>query len=144
VASPVFIAQAMPQGLSPQNFHQLPFIVFNRKDDMQAQWVAKAFGVREPRLRQRHVPSSEAGARAAEMGWGVAVLPELLARPLIESGALVQLRPDSSIDVALFWHHWKLSGEPERAGPAHSGLIDRIGLALIEGARVTLGRSATD
>ncbi|HEY8973913.1 MAG TPA: ArgP/LysG family DNA-binding transcriptional regulator, partial [Burkholderiaceae bacterium] len=37
VASPGFVATAMPEGLTPANFARLPFIVFNRKDDMQAQ-----------------------------------------------------------------------------------------------------------
>src|SRR6516225_8626024 len=74
VASPAFVALAMPAGLNKANFARLPFIVFNRKDDMQAQWVARAMGVRDPRLKERFVPSSEAGARAAVMGWGVAVI----------------------------------------------------------------------
>src|SRR5947208_3125969 len=68
VASPAFIAQAMPAGLNEANFARLPFIVFNRKDDMQAQWVARAMGVRDPRLKERFVPSSEAGARAGLAG----------------------------------------------------------------------------
>jgi LysR family transcriptional regulator (chromosome initiation inhibitor) len=139
VASPAFIAQSLPQGLSSHNFHQLPFIVFNRKDDMQAQWVAKAFAVREPRLKERYVPSSEAGARAAAMGWGVAVLPELLARPLLQSGALTQLRPEVAIDVALHWHQWKLSADDAAPRLAHTGLMDQISQALLQGARAALG-----
>ena len=142
VASPGFLAEHLPQGLHSHNFHQQPFIVFNRKDDMQAQWVTQAFGVQAPRLKERYVPSSEAGARAAAMGWGVAVLPELLARPLIGSGALIQLRPEVAIDVALYWHHWKLSAEdsPHRLAP--TGLMDQIGQALIRGAAQALGEPA--
>lgn len=149
VASPAFIERAMPDGLTPLNFPQLPFIVFNRKDDMQAQWVANAFGVRAPRLKERFVPSSEAGARAAVMGWGVAVVPELLVRADIASAALVQLKPDITIDVALYWHQWKLSMDepklaPPAAGsravtPAHTGLMEQIGQAVIAGARAALG-----
>jgi LysR family transcriptional regulator (chromosome initiation inhibitor) len=152
VASPGFMQRAMPDGLTPLNFPQLPFIVFNRKDDMQAQWVAKAFGVRAPRLKERFVPSSEAGARAAVMGWGVAVLPELLARADIASGALKQLKPEVTIDVALHWHQWKLSLDeprlaPPAAGaravtPAHTGLMEQIGQAVIAGARAALGGGA--
>jgi ArgP family transcriptional regulator len=43
-ASPAFVELAMPTGLNEGNFAKLPFIVFNRKDDMQAQWVARAMG----------------------------------------------------------------------------------------------------
>ena len=41
-------------------------------------------------------------------GWGVAVIPELLARPHLDAGALVAIRPEVTIDVALYWHQWKL------------------------------------
>jgi LysR family transcriptional regulator (chromosome initiation inhibitor) len=114
---------------------------------MQAQWVTQAFGVREPRLKERFVPSSEAGARAATMGWGVAVLPSLLARPLIASGELVQLHPEVTLDVALYWHQWKLSGDSSTAAavlptPTHTGLMDMVGDALIQGARRALTPAA--
>jgi len=152
VASPGFVAGTMPEGLNPANFPRLPFIVFNRKDDMQAQWVAAAMHVREPRLKERFVPSSEAGARAAVMGWGVAVIPELLARPHLDAGALVAIRPEVTIDVALYWHQWKLGtgldeGAPAvgatraaavAAAPARPGLMEQIGQALIAGARGAL------
>ncbi|MFZ2989375.1 LysR family transcriptional regulator ArgP [Ideonella sp.] len=138
VASPAFIASAMPNGLTAQTFAHLPFIVFNRKDDMQAQWVTRAFGVREPRLKERFVPSSEAGARAAAMGWGIAVMPELLAAPYLAQGSLVRLCPAVSLDVALYWHHWKLKSEPSPAATLRPGLMDLIGEALIQGARRAL------
>jgi LysR family transcriptional regulator (chromosome initiation inhibitor) len=144
VASPSFLAHAMPEGLTPANFARLPFIVFNRKDDMQAQWVSAAMSLREPRLKERYVPSSEAGARAAVMGWGVAVIPELLARPHVEAGALVTVRPEVTIDVALYWHQWKLGtgldGGGEVAPAARPGLLEQIGQALMEGARGALRR----
>jgi LysR family transcriptional regulator (chromosome initiation inhibitor) len=145
VASPGFVERAMPEGLTPANFSRLPFIVFNRKDDMQAQWVAAAMSLRSPRLQERFVPSSEAGARAAAMGWGVAVIPELLARPQLEAGALVAIRPEVAIDVALYWHQWKLAAgldDTEAAAPARPGLLEQIGQALILGAREALGGPA--
>lgn len=138
VASPSFLKDAAPQGLTLANFARLPFIVFNRKDDMQAQWVSRAFGVREPRLKERFVPSSEAGAHAATMGWGVAVLPELLARPHVAAGALVPLLPEVTMDVALYWHQWKLGGRDDASPLEQAGLLDQIGRAVIAGARQAL------
>ncbi|KAB0584442.1 LysR family transcriptional regulator ArgP [Ideonella dechloratans] len=135
-ASPAFVARHLPQGLNRRNFAQLPFVTFNRKDDMQTEWVAKAFGVRDPQLRERFVPSSEAVARAAAMGWGVSVLPELLARPLLASGALLPVLPEVHLDVTLYWHQWKLSGEDGEV--SRHGLMDQIGAALLAGARQAL------
>ena len=87
VASPAFIRQQLPQGLNSSNFAQLPFLVFNRKDDMQQQWVSAAFGVRQPRLRGRYLPSSEAYVRGALMGWGIGVVPELQVREHLATAA---------------------------------------------------------
>jgi LysR family transcriptional regulator (chromosome initiation inhibitor) len=137
VASPAFMREQLPDGLNAANFASTPFLVFNRKDDSQAQWVAKAFGLRSPRLQERYVPSSEAYVRAVCMGWGVGVAPELQVRPLIASGALLALRPELSVDVTLYWHQWKLMSELV-AAPTRVALLDQIGQALAAGARQAL------
>lgn len=141
VASPGFVASHLggdaEGGLHRGNFATQPFLMFNRKDDMQAQWVARAFDVRAPRLQERFVPSSEAYARAAELGWGIGVLTELQARERLASGSLVQLRPQVSVPVALHWHQWKLGAEG--AAPARAARLDEIGAALARGAARALG-----
>jgi LysR family transcriptional regulator, chromosome initiation inhibitor len=134
VASPAFAARELPHGLTRDDFARVPFLVFNRKDDMQSQWVSRAFGVRGPRLQERFVPSSEAYARAAAMGWGVGVLPELQVRPLLDDGSLVALRPEVHVPVSLHWHQWQAGNDAEAA----PSLLDRIGSALADGASVAL------
>jgi LysR family transcriptional regulator (chromosome initiation inhibitor) len=139
VASPAFVERWLPEGLHRGNFADTPFLVFNRKDDMQAQWVSRAFGVRAPRLRERYVPASEAYLRAVEMGWGVGVLPRLQAQPAIDAGRLVWLHAEVTVPVALYWHQWTLPAQAEAPGTAQRlGLLDQIGLALAEGARRAL------
>lgn len=133
--SPAFAQRHLPQGLSAANFAQLPFLVFNRKDDNQVQWVAKAFGLRSPRLLERYVPSSEAYVHAIRMGWGVGVAPELQLAPLIARGELLAVRPEVRIEVMLHWHQWKL--QPDQPG-APAALLDQIGHALAAGAAVAL------
>jgi LysR family transcriptional regulator (chromosome initiation inhibitor) len=138
VASPGFIARWLPQGLDRGNFTQVPFLVFNRKDDMQTQWVSRAFGVRGPRLQESFVPSSEAYVRAALMGWGVGVVPELQVSGLMARGDLVALRPEVTLNVRLYWHQWRLG--PDDASPSDRvALLDRIGDALVAGAKAALG-----
>ena len=136
VASPAFMAAQLPDGLNAANFASTPFVVFNRKDDAQVQWVSKAFGLRAPRLVERYVPSSEAYARAVQAGWGVGVASELLVRSQIATGELVALRPDLSVDVTLYWHQWKLVSETLSAphGAQRGTLLDLIGQALSRGA----------
>ena len=97
-----------PDGLTRHNFRAMPFIAFNRKDDLQAEFVSKACGLKRVTLSQRYVPSPEGQVRAVLADWGVSVVPELLVAGLLRSGQLVNLSPQFSLPVSLYWHGWKL------------------------------------
>jgi LysR family transcriptional regulator (chromosome initiation inhibitor) len=128
VASAGYAQKNCPQGLQVGNFRQIPFIAFNRKDDLQAQFVARALGLRRVSLVQRFVPSSEGQVRAALAGWGASVVPRLQVQGLLERGDLVNLVPATTLPVSLFWHCWNLD----------SAVIDRMTQALVEGSRQAL------
>jgi len=128
VAEPGFAQARCPQGLSPHNFNTLPFIAFNRKDDLQAEFVASACGLPQVALRQMYVPSSEGQLHAVLAGWGVSVLPELKVRAHLKAGTLVDLLPGHHLPVALYWHCWNL----------HSAVLDALTQALQSAAALAL------
>ncbi|MFC7409228.1 LysR family transcriptional regulator ArgP [Hydrogenophaga atypica] len=111
VASPTFAERHLPAGLNAHNFHQTPFITFNRKDDMQREFVARAFGLQRVILRQIYVPSSEGQVMAVQRGWGVSVVPELLVRERLARGVLVNVAPTHAQGVKLYWHCWNLASD---------------------------------
>lgn len=120
IAEAAFAREHLPQGLSAHNFRDQPFVAFNRKDDMQAEFVGRAFGLKRVALPQLFVPSSEGQVRAVLAGWGVSVVPELLARALIDQGRLVNVAPQATVDVQLYWHCWNLQ----------SAVLDQLSAAL--------------
>ncbi len=124
VAEAAYAREHCPKGLTPHNFRELPFIAFNRKDDMQSEFVSRAFGLRRVSLHQLFVPSSEGQVRAVLAGWGVSVVPELLARGLIQQGQLVNIAPDDALPIALYWHCWNLE----------SDVLDQLTTALRQAA----------
>lgn len=128
VAQAAYVRQHLPNGLTAHNFRSVPFVAFNRKDDMQREFVSQAFGLKRVSLRQLFVPSSEGQVRAVLAGWGVSVVPELLARSLIDSGALVQLAPSQALHIQLFWHCWNLQSE----------VLDTLSAALTQAAMAAL------
>jgi len=130
IASADYAAAHCPQGITPHNFRQIPFIAFNRKDDLQAEFVGRVCGLRRVSLSQRFVPSSEGQVRAALAGWGATVVPELQVRGLLASGALVNLAPAVTLPVELYWHCWNLD----------SDVIDRLTAALAGAAQQALQR----
>jgi LysR family transcriptional regulator, chromosome initiation inhibitor len=128
VANPEYAKRRCPQGLTPHNFRELPFIAFNRKDDGQTEFVSKAFGLKRVTLSQLFVPSSEGQVRAVLAGWGVSILPELLVRGLLEQRALVNLAPSYALPIQLYWHCWNLESE----------VLDSLSRALTEAAATAL------
>jgi LysR family transcriptional regulator (chromosome initiation inhibitor) len=124
VASATYAQAHCPQGLTPHNFRQIPFVAFNRKDDLQSDFVGRAFGLRRVTLSQRFVPSSEGQVRAVLAGWGASVVPAMQVRGLLATGDLVNLMPEVALPVNLYWHCWNL----------HSAVIDRLTEALVGAA----------
>ena len=131
VAQPGYARETLAKGLNPHNFREVPFIAFNRKDDMQSEFVGKAFGLKRVTLNQLFVPSSEGQVRAVLAGWGVSVVPELLARGLLQQGRLVNLAPAFSLPIQLYWHCWNLESE----------VLDQLTSALTGAARESLSAS---
>jgi LysR family transcriptional regulator (chromosome initiation inhibitor) len=111
IAEAGYAKKRFPKGLTQHNFREAPFIAFNRKDDMQSEFVGKAFGLKRVSLNQLFVPSSEGQVRAVLAGWGVSVVPELLARGLLAQGSLVNIAPTAALPIQLYWHCWNLESE---------------------------------
>ncbi len=128
VASAEFASKHLPQGLTPHNFREVSFLSFNRKDDMAAEFVARTFGLKRVALNHLFVPSTEGQMRAVSAGWGVGVMPELLARGPIAEGKLIDLVPGHFLPIQLYWHCWNLESE----------LLDALTEALKATAATTL------
>lgn len=129
VATPALALERLGgEALTAHNFRDIAFIAFNRKDDMQSEFVGKAFGLKRVMLNQLFVPSSEGQVRAVLAGWGASVLPRLLAQPLLDQGLLVNLAPACLLPIQLYWHCWNLESE----------VLDALTSALTRSAEVAL------
>jgi len=133
VAEAGYAAAHCPGGLSPHNFRDVPFIAFNRKDDLQAEFIGQVFHLNRVALSQLYVPSSEGQVRAVLAGWGVSVLPELQVREHLQSGRLVDIAPGLTLPVELYWHCWNLD----------SVVLDALTSALTAAAALSLTPALT-
>ena len=134
VASQAAIAKYCPDGLSPHSFRKMPFIAYNRKDDLQSDFMSRALRVKQINLNQCFVPSSEGQVRAVLAGWGASVLPELLVRPELASGKVVNLAPGTSLSVNLYWHCWNLD----------SAVLNSLSAAVVSTAAKVLSPNPQD
>jgi LysR family transcriptional regulator (chromosome initiation inhibitor) len=128
VAQAQFAQVRLAGGLTAHNFRDVPFVAFNRKDDMQAEFVAQAFRLKRVALNQLFVPSSEGQVRAVLAGWGASVVPELLVRGLVAQGQLVNIAPQAALAIQLYWHCWNLQSE----------VLDQLSAALTGAAATQL------
>ncbi len=119
-------------GLTPHTFRSHPFIAFNRKDDMQSEYICAAFGLKRVTLNKLFVPSSEGQVRAVLADWGVSVVPELLVSELLAQDQVVNVSPRYSLPIALYWHCWNLE----------SDVLDSLTQALIRAAGTALAAPA--
>ena len=129
VATPALARERLGfDALTAHNFREIAFVAFNRKDDMQSEFVSKAFGLKSVTLNQLFVPSSEGQVRAVLAGWGVSVVPRLLATALLEQGLLVNVAPSHTLPIQLYWHCWNLESE----------VLDALSCALTRSAEAAL------
>jgi LysR family transcriptional regulator (chromosome initiation inhibitor) len=108
-ASPDFMARHFPRGVGVRALAQAPCLRFDRKDELQALWVQRVFG-RAVTMPQHALPSSESFVQATLLGLGWALNPEPLVAAHLAAGRLVELKPGTPLDQALFWQASRLAG----------------------------------
>ncbi len=126
-ASPAFLTRYFPDGVTAGRLAQAPSLVFNPQDDLQARWVRRLCH-RHVELPRHSLPSTQAFITAglAGMGWGLH--PETLITPHLQRGELVELVPQTPLDVPLYWQETR----------AASALVDGLSRAVVQAARGSL------
>lgn len=103
-ASPTYVARHFPNGVGAGSLARAPSLVFNTKDDLQARWVRRLCH-RDVELPRHVVPSPHAFVAAALAGVGWGLHPQALIASHLAKGSLVELVPETPLDVPLFWQH---------------------------------------
>ena len=126
-ASPASERRYFPDGVGAGSLCNAPSLVFNTKDELQARW-ARRLCHRDVELPRHSLPSSQAVVTAALAGRGWSQHPQALIAAHLRDGSLVELVPDTPLDVALYWH----------SARAASGVLDGLSRAVEAAARAAL------
>lgn len=126
-ASPAFVQRYFAGGVGAASLAAAPSLLFNTKDELQARWVRRLCH-RHVELPRHILPSSQAFVTAtlAGMGWGMH--PQSLIGAQLRDGSLVELVPDTPLDVPLYWQNAR----------AASGLLDKLSREVLAAARAAL------
>jgi LysR family transcriptional regulator, chromosome initiation inhibitor len=123
VCSSTFAERWLPDSHSLSDLDSAPVVVFDRNDDLQHRFHEAITG--RPLVGPRHyVPTSADFASAVRLGFGWGLLPDQQCVADLREGSLIELAPDSPIDVPLFWQRWNLK----------SALLDLVSNAVVAGA----------
>lgn len=119
-ASAAFAARWFPRGVDAEAVAAAPVVDFDRKDDLQARFIASIAGRRvEPPRHQ--VPASADFALAVRLGLGWGMVPDA------QADGTVPLS-DAILDVPLYWQQWNL----------RSPLLDAVAAEVVAAARAAL------
>jgi LysR family transcriptional regulator (chromosome initiation inhibitor) len=103
-----------PDGLEPRRLRQwlaaTPTLRFDADDALPGAFAAQ-FGLDPHALPAHLIPSNREYLDAVRAGLGWSVLPEDQVRDDLEAGTLVRLPTRRTVEVALYWHRWRL-GSP--------------------------------
>ena len=109
VATPGYIARWLPDGATPAALAAAPRVDFDRRDDLQDEYLRSA-GVDVEHPARHFVPASNDFATAVKLGLGWGLLPGFQSAAELERGELVLLG-GPPVDVPLHWQQWNL-GSP--------------------------------
>jgi LysR family transcriptional regulator (chromosome initiation inhibitor) len=125
VAAPGFVARWLPDGPTPDALAHAPLVDFDRRDDLQTQWLNMRGVTSSP--PRHYVPASSDFARAVIRGLGWGLLPPFQSERALADGDLVRLGGDP-VDVPLYWQQWNL----------RSALLDAVADDVVGEARRVL------
>lgn len=108
-AAPGFVARWFPAGFAAKALLAAPTLTFSDQDKLQDRWASRHLKPQRQALPTHRMASSQAFVDACLAGLGWGMNPELLVAPHLASGALVELIPDTPLDVALYWQFTRLA-----------------------------------
>ncbi len=125
VAAAGFAARWFADGATAEALAEAPVVDFDRRDDLQTQWLERRGAPAHVPPRHR-VPASQDFAAAIDLGLGWGLLPRFQSDAGVAAGTLVPLGGDP-VDVPLYWQQWNLT----------SPLLDDVADEVVaEGRRV--------
>lgn len=108
--SPHYAARYFADGVTPEALARAPALTFNQKDRLQQMWLRQVLG-QEIACPTHWLPSTQGFVDAclAGMGWGLN--PQQLVEAHLQAGRLVEMVPDTALDVPLYWQVNRLAAD---------------------------------
>lgn len=140
MATPGFVARWFPDGVTADALAAAPVVDFDRKDELQTAY-ARRITRRRLAPPRHYVPSTADFATAVRLGMGWGMLTVQQAEDGVRAGDVVELGPDATVDVALYWQQWSVATPAlDAVARAVQAAAGGAGGALVRPVRTRDGR----
>jgi LysR family transcriptional regulator (chromosome initiation inhibitor) len=127
MSSPEFRSRWFASEVTAEAMALAPMIVFDRKDDLQDEYLRRRFR-NPPNPPRHHIPGSADFAEVIRLGMGWGMMPDQQIGDAERRGSLVDLAPGRHLDVVLYWQQWTLD----------TPILSAIATAIHAAAKVSL------
>lgn len=103
VSSESFRQRWLAEGMTATALQQAPAVRFNSKDLLQHRFIEQHFSLDSEQLDFHAIPATHSYAEWISLGMGWGLVPHTQLADLPE---LVDVAPDKTTDVPLYWHYW--------------------------------------
>lgn len=102
VATPEFLGDQPNDDAIAEKLEHSTAIFFDQKDSLPIQWMHAAFN-RELEVPAHYIPSYEGHLQSCMKSIGWVMMPRATVGPMLESGQLIEIVPDATVQMPLFW-----------------------------------------
>lgn len=108
VAAEDFRGRWFPDGLTRKAARQAPVVAYTHKDTLQSSFLLSRLGLPAGAYPCHYVPGAASHFNAIRYGLGYGMVPELLLKTAGKKEEMVHLAPTRPLELALYWHTWKV------------------------------------
>jgi len=111
VATPDFITRYFSNGINQETLQYSPAMTFDQHDDMHLRFLADHFSLQQGQYPCHTVRSSQAFVDLTLAHGAYSLNSRLHISKYLATGELINILPEKTVYIPLYWHCWQLSGE---------------------------------
>lgn len=105
LATRAFQKRYFADGMSKAAISTAPAVVFNRKDNLHAEFLNEEFNWKNASFPAHYVPSSEKFFEMVQRGHAYGLVPDWQSKKDLAARRLIELAPRRPMDLKLYWHY---------------------------------------
>lgn len=110
-ASPSFVEQYFKDKNPKKCLLNAPALKFDMQDNLHQRYLEKYFGLQGADVKYSIIPSVKGFKKMALLGYGCGLIPRIDIIDELKDKRLVQLYPEKTWKIALYWHYWTVESK---------------------------------